>query len=647
MCGFTGFVDTNQIDSEEICRRMIGSLNHRGPDHSATWINKELGVALGHARLSIIDLSPAGNQPMQSNCGRFVTIFNGEIYNHLALRKQLITDGFKGSWRGHSDTETILEAFSRWGIKKSFEKSVGMFGLAVLDLRKRKLYLARDRMGEKPVYYGWQDGVFLFGSELKALKLHPKFKNSIDRNSLSLLMRYNTIPSPYSIYEGIFKLSPGNILALDLESRSFEIESYWSLQDTIRSSLSNPFHGNEQEALLELESVLKNSINEQMISDVPLGAFLSGGVDSSTIVSLMQSQSIDKIKTFSIGFNEEGFDEALNARGVAKYLNTEHTELYVTPSQAREVIPMLPEIFDEPFSDSSQIPTYLVSKLAKEKVDVCLSGDGGDELFGGYNRHFWVRSIWDKVRFLPTFSRYLLFYAITSLSPYKWDKLFKSSTSFLPSRFQTSQPGDKMHKLANVITANSPDEMYKSLVSHWQNPESLVLGAKEIETILTQQFSLIDSLEIEEKMMFLDSITYLSDDILTKVDRSAMAVSLETRIPLLDHRVVELAWRLPLEMKINHGNGKHILRKLLFKYVPRDLVERPKMGFSVPINSWLRGPLNEWAEDLLSTSKLKKEGFFSPDEIKKKWEEHKSGRRDWQHQLWNVLIFQAWLEKNR
>ena len=646
MCGIAGFVDQNLSDSELVGNMMIKTLYHRGPDHSAIWKDEELGVMLGHTRLSILDTSAAGHQPMESHCGRYVMIFNGEIYNHLQLRKALSKKGYSVAWRGHSDTETLLAAFSSWGINKSLQESVGMFGLALLDRRDRKLYLARDRMGEKPVYYGWQKNSFLFGSELKALKVHPNFQNRINRNSLSLLMRHNTIPSPHSIYEGIYKLPPGSILSLDLTNKIIDIETYWTMKQSVQSALENPFQGGEQEATDELESILTQSVRNQMMSDVPLGAFLSGGIDSSTIVALMQSQSVDKIKTFSIGFNEDDYNEAVQARHVANYLGTEHNELYLSSSEALDVIPKLPSMFDEPFSDSSQIPTYLVSKLAKERVDVSLSGDGGDEIFGGYNRHVWVKSIWDKTKFLPLVSRRLIFFAITSLSPASWNKFFSLCSSILPKSFRASQPGDKMHKIAILITADSPFSMYKNLVSHWNNPASIVLGSKEPETLLSD-FSVIPNLlNIEEEMMFLDAITYLSDDILTKVDRSAMSVSLETRVPILDHKVIEFAWRLPLHMKIKNGQGKWILRQVLNNHIPRELVERPKMGFGVPINSWLRGPLIDWAEDLLEPSKMKNEGFLNSKEITKKWKEHKSGKHDWQHHLWDVLMFQAWLKEN-
>lgn len=646
MCGIVGFISKNQIDFESVCHEMVKPLNHRGPDHSDIWVSKEHGIALGHTRLSILDLSSAGHQPMNSSCERYVLIFNGEIYNHMQIREELALYGYSTGWKGHSDTETILAAFSTWGIKKSLERTVGMFALALWDRQERKLILARDRMGEKPVYYGWQNNTFLFGSELKALKAHPEFKNDINRDSLCLLLRHNTIPYPYSIYQGIFKLAPGSMLTLELGNRELEIKDYWSMKEAVQSALDNPFKGTEEMALLELESVLSKAISDQMLSDVPLGAFLSGGIDSSTVVALMQSQSSKRIKTFSIGFNEKGFDEAKHAKEVAEYLGTEHTELYITPSEALNVIPHLPIMYDEPFSDSSQIPTYLVSKLAKQSVSVSLSGDGGDELFGGYNRHVWVKSIWEKTRHLPLFSRRLIFYAITSLSPSAWNQFFLKFSTALPSRYQATQPGDKMYKLANVITAKNPDQMYRNLVSHWNRPDSIVLGSEEPNTLLSDISIMPNLSDIEQRMMFLDAVTYLPNDILTKVDRAAMAVSLETRVPMLDHRVVEFAWRLPLNMKIKDGEGKWILRQLLYKHVPKKLVERPKMGFGIPIDSWLRGPLIDWAENLLEPSRLRQEGYFNAEVVRRKFEEHISGKHDWQHHLWDVLMFQAWLEEN-
>jgi len=647
MCGIAGFIGNKLPDLKSVCTRMVSTLHHRGPDFSDVWLDSKSGVALGHSRLSILDLSMAGHQPMKSKCGQFVITFNGEIYNHLEIRKDINISNYGESWNGHSDTETLLMAISIWGIKKTIQRCVGMFAFALWDIKEKRLYLARDRMGEKPLYYGMQGKAFLFSSELKALKAHPEFQGTINRDTLCLLLRHNTVSNPYSIYQGISKLQPGYILTFNPENKDIRVDSYWSMKNVVESALKNPFKGTEQQALLELEGVLSSSISNQMISDLPLGAFLSGGIDSSTIVSLMQLQSTNKIKTFSIGFNVKGYDEAIHAKDVAKYLDTDHTELYVSSTEALDAIPLLAEMYDEPFSDSSQIPTYLVSKLAKQKVAVSLSGDGGDELFGGYNRHVWLNSIWKKSRHIPLFFRSLIHYAITSLSPIYWNHFFQVCSSVFPARYRVSQPGDKMYKLAKVIAAESPEAMYRNMVSHWSNPESIVLGASEPETLLTDSSVLPDLSDIENRMMFLDTITYLTDDILTKVDRASMSVSLETRVPMLDHRVIEFAWSIPLSMKIKNGQGKWLLRQLLYKYVPKKLIDRPKMGFGVPIDNWLRGPLREWAENLLEPSKLQQEGFFNVSAVRKKWDEHISKKRDWQYQLWDILMFQAWLDNNK
>jgi len=626
---------------------MVSKLNHRGPNSKGVWVDSHSGIALGHARLAILDLSVAGHQPMASACQRFVLVFNGEIYNHLVIRKNLAREGYAFSWRGHSDTETLVAAISVWGIKKTLQESSGMFALALWDRQEMSLTLARDRMGEKPVYYGWQGNSFVFGSELDAIKAHPQFENTIDRDSLCLLLRHNTISSPHSIYKGISKLSPGTILTLNSKNNAINLDTYWTMQSVVSVGIENPFNGSHHDAVSGLESLLSSAVFDQMQSDVPLGAFLSGGIDSSTIVSLMQSQSSKKINTFSIGFSEKEYDEAQQAKAIAKHLGTEHTELYVTHSDALSVIPQLPKMFDEPFADSSQIPTYLVSQLAKQHVDVALTGDGGDELFGGYNRHVWVKSIWSKTGHLPLFVRRLILFAITSLSPASWNRFFEMCSAVFPQRYRVSQPGDKMYKLANVILAETPVEMYRNLVSHWDKPDSIVLGSNEPNSKLSDSSVLPNLFDIEQRMMFLDTITYMPDDILTKVDRAAMAVSLETRVPMLDHRVVEFAWSLPLNFKIKNGQGKWILRELLSKYVPQELVDRPKMGFGVPLHNWLRGPLLDWSQNLLDPIKLRNQGYFNAEAVLQKWNEHLSGKRDWQHHLWDILMFQAWLDENQ
>jgi len=648
MCGIAGVFGRGAGSHESLADtagRMIGRLVHRGPDDAGAWSDENVGVALGHRRLAILDLSPAGHQPMLSASGRFVIVFNGEIYNHLALRSELGVV----NWRGHSDTETLLAAFEAWGIEATLKKAVGMFAFALWDRAGRILTLARDRLGEKPLYYGWQGESFLFGSELKALKAHPAFRAGIDRNALTLLLRHSYIPAPHSIYRGIHKLLPGTLLQIPFgkgvsTAQAARPAPYWTLAGVVESGQAEPIIGDDARVTAELEARLLEAIGLQMVADVPLGAFLSGGVDSSTVVALMQVQSSRPVKTFTIGYYEEGYSEAGYAKAVARHLGTEHAELYLTPEEARAVIPLLPALYDEPFSDSSQIPTFLVSQMARQHVTVSLSGDAGDELFGGYNRYFLASAIWRRLRWWPDAMRRLAANSITALSPAAWNRLHGVALPLLPRPLWVTQPGDKAHKLAEILAAESPEEIYRGLVSHWQNPTDVVIGATEPATVLTDRANWSAVPDFEHRMMFLDAVSYLPDDILVKVDRAAMSVSLESRVPFLDHRVVEFAWRLPLAMKIRDGQGKWILRQVLYKYVPKELIERPKMGFGVPIDAWLRGPLREWAEALLDESRLKREGFFRPEPIRRKWLEHLSGARNWQYHLWDVLMFQAWFE---
>ena len=653
MCGLTGFLAGNYIHAGalELVTRMANAIAHRGPDDSGVWLDETAGLALAHRRLSILDLSPAGHQPMVSASGRYVIAFNGEIYNHLSLRgalekqahasNSLPTGGY--GWRGHSDTETLLEAICSWGVDATLKQCVGMFAFALWDRQTHTLTLARDRFGEKPLYYGQQGDVFLFGSELKALKAHPAFSAEIDRDALALYMRHGYIPAPHSIYKGIFKLPPGTWLQLNSDQKIGEPVSYWSASEVAEAGQQNLFLGNQMEAADELERLLQQSIAGQMMADVPLGAFLSGGVDSSAVVALMQKQSSRPVKTFTIGFQDPGYNEAEYAHAVAKHLGTEHTELYVTAEQAMAVIPQLSHIYDEPFADSSQIPTWLVSSMAREQVTVSLSGDGGDELFGGYNRYFLGQKL-SKIGRLPMSLRSLMSSALNSVSPEHWDSAMGLVLPLLPSKLRFANPGDKLHKLSRVLRSENMESLYLGLVSLWDDPASIVLGSKEPATVLTDRSQWPDLPDLAQKMMALDTISYLPDDILTKVDRAAMSVSLETRVPFLDHRVMEFAWHLPLSMKILNGQGKYVLRQVLYKYVPKELIERPKMGFGIPLDSWLRGPLRDWAESLLDESKIKREGFFNPAPIKKKWLEHLSGRRNWQHHLWVVLMFQSWLD---
>lgn len=648
MCGIVGFIDSlSNFSSAErvaILRKMSAAIINRGPDDGGVWQDADEGIGLSHRRLSILDLSPAGHQPMVSASERFVITFNGEIYNHNDLRNQL----GEHAWRGHSDTETLLAGFDMWGVEATIKKTIGMFAFAVWDRKNRILMLCRDRLGEKPLYYGWQGGVFLFGSELKALKAHPAFCAEIDRNALTLFLRHNCIPAPHSIYQGIYKLPPGQYLSLplaDANSASSTLPlSYWRLNDVVDQGLADPFKGAEADAVDALHERLSASVAGQMLADVPLGAFLSGGVDSSAVVALMQAQSSRPVKTFTIGFDEDGYDEAAHAKLVARHLGTEHTELYVSPEDALEVIPRLASIYCEPFADSSQIPTFLVCQLAKQHVTVALSGDGGDELFGGYNRYLSARKVWGHAQHFPLGLRHVVAGGIRGLSPENWDWLFASIKPILPQRFHLAAPGDKAHKLADVLALCDEKSFYSRLVSHWNDPTSLVIGASEPKTLLTDPAAWSKTDCFEHWMMAMDTQTYMPDDILTKVDRAAMANSLETRVPMLDHRVVELAWQMPLKYKIRNGQGKWLLRQVLYKYVPKELIERPKQGFGIPLDSWLRGPLREWAEELLDASRLKQEGFFYVEPIRKLWTEHLSGRHNWSYHLWSVLMFQAWLE---
>jgi asparagine synthase (glutamine-hydrolysing) len=644
VCGFAGFLDSRPSvpvgEWPAIVSRMSGCLHHRGPDDGGHWHDPDAGIALSHRRLAILDLSPAGHQPMVSASKRLAIVFNGEIYNHLALRASLEDLGQAPSWRGHSDTETLLAAFEAWGVEKTLQATVGMFALALWDKGSRTLTLARDRLGEKPLYYGWQGSVLLFGSELKALKAHPAFAAEIDRDAVTLLLRHNAIGAPHSIYRGIRKLLPGTRVSFAAGSspgRCPPPQPYWLLADVAASGRAAPFRGSTEEAVDALEARLSEAIAGQQLADVPLGAFLSGGIDSSTVVALMQAQSRRPVRTFSIGFHEQGYDEAHHARAIAQHLGTDHTELYVTAEQAMAVIPQLPMIWDEPFADSSQIPTYLVASLARQHVTVALSGDGGDELFAGYSRYQLTQTLWNRLSRLPAPLRREAARAITKIDPTRWDRLLGT---LLPERLHEQVFGERLHLLAGKLAATSGQALYRQMVSHWKDPASVVIGGKEPELPATPNCP-----DLLSHMMLADGLNYLPTDILTKVDRAAMAVSLETRVPLLDHRVVEFAWRLPNELKTRDGQTKWPLRQVLHRHVPRALIERPKMGFGVPIDSWLRGPLRDWAEALLSETRLRNEGIFDPAPIRRKWHEHLSGRRQWHYYLWDVLMFQAWWEQ--
>lgn len=652
MCGFTGFLAASAAPATDQIgwlRRMTDAIDHRGPDDAGYWCDGAHGIALGHRRLAIIDLSPAGQQPMRSCSSRFVLVFNGEIYNHLGIRSELEAGAGVGGWRGRSDTETLLAGFEAWGIAATVERAIGMFAFAVWDRQTGLLTLGRDRIGEKPLYYGWQgrgtDAVFLFGSELKALRTHPAWGAGIDRAALCLQLRHSYVPAPYSIYSGIAKLQPGCLLTVSAARPEPVLYRYWSAAQHCMAGLATPFAGTPAQAIDALDSLLRDAVGAQMMADVPLGAFLSGGIDSSTIVALMQARSTRPVQTFSIGFHEQDYDEAPHARAVARHLGTDHTELYVTAAQAQAVIPRLPSMYDEPFSDSSQIPTFLVSQLARRHVTVSLSGDAGDELFCGYTRYGFAAHLWKSISAAPLPVRRLAARGITWVPVASWNRLARTLGPCLPPAMRFANTGDKLHKGAQVIACGSLDAVYLGLVSHWDDPVALVIGGHEPATLLRDAAPALAGLGGIERMMALDTLTYLPDDILVKVDRAAMSVSLETRVPFLDHRVIELAARLPLALKLRGGVGKWVLRQVLYRYVPQALIERPKMGFGVPIGDWLRGPLRDWAETLLAESRLRSEGFFDPALLRTRWHEHLYGRRNWQYHLWDVLMFQSWLEQ--
>lgn len=637
MCGLAGFLSKGVATRDgAILQSMAVSIRHRGPDDEGLWLDAEQGIGLGHRRLSVLDLSPAGHQPMSSPTGRYITAYNGEIYNHLDLRRELAEVGAEPAWRGHSDTETLLAAFESWGIENTIKRCVGMFAMAVWDRQAKTLFLLRDRAGEKPLYYGWQGDAFVFASDLIALEQHPSFRKQIDRRALSLYMRLNYVPAPYSIYEGISKLPAASCLTVSLRDRKPKITPYWSAEQAAIRGRSTPFQGTKEEAIDGLERLLRQAVKAQTLSDVHVGAFLSGGIDSSTVVALMQAQSSSAVRTFTIGYEEDGYSEAADARAIAHHLGTDHTELSVTSADALAVIPRLPELYSEPFSDSSQLPTFLVSRLARQQVTVTLSGDGGDELFCGYNRYQFTAKYWNYLSRVPRPVRHGAAKLILSRSPHWWSR----RAAFLP----WTSVGDKLHKGAAVLNSSSVSELYAGLVSSWRDPSQVVRATSaRIEDELFEATS--SELTDIEKMMVLDTKTYLADDILVKLDRAAMAVSLESRVPYLDHRLIEFAWTLPMQYKLQGGETKWILREVLHRYVPRHLVDRPKSGFGFPIDLWLRTTLRPWAEELLRRERMDREGYFHTGAVHQKWQEHVSGRRNWASQLWAVLMFQAWLDR--
>jgi len=642
VCGIAGLWDSRGSEEADALRRtgqrMAHALHHRGPDDAGTFEDPSAGLVLAFRRLAIIDLSEAGHQPMSSVCGRYMIVYNGEIYNHKLLRAELVPHI---NFRGHSDTEVVLGGFTHWGIQATVERLNGMFGFAVWDCATRTLTLGRDRFGEKPLYYGRVAGRFLFGSELKALRAVEGFHASLDRGSLALFMRHGYIPAPHTIYDGVQKLPPGCLLNV-FDGIPGDPIPYWSAVEQAEMGVRNTRTGSEEELEDELHALLYDAVGMRMEADVPLGAFLSGGIDSSLVVALMQAQSTTPVKTFSIGFTEADYNEATFAKQVASHLGTDHTELYVTPADALAVVPLLPAVYDEPFADSSQVPTYLVSQLARRDVTVSLSGDGGDELFGGYTRYALLADMWHRLQKIPLPVRKAGAGILAGIPTRRWDAIFQAAGPMLPSRARVSRPGEKLHKLATALHFQAPEDVYLQLVSLWRDPSHVVLDGQEPPTSLTSGVA-SPFTNAGLRAMQLDAITYLPDDILVKVDRAAMAASLETRVPLLDHRIYEMAWRLPDDLRNRPGQGKYLLRKVLDRYVPRPMFERPKMGFGVPVGSWLRGPLREWGEDLLSTSMLRSQGLLDAQVVRSAWVDHLSGRSDRTYELWSVLMLQAWL----
>jgi len=636
MCGITGFWTADHRGASAIAQRMAQQIAHRGPDDAGVWVDPAQGLALAHRRLAVVDLSPAGAQPMASRCGRYVVVFNGEIYNHLALRRDLA-----GPWRGHSDTETLIEAIAQWGLAATLPRVVGMFALALWDAQRRELTLVRDRFGEKPLYYGWQGPSLLFGSDLAALRQHPHWQGGVDRQALSLLLRHNYVPAPYCLHPGLRKVPPGTTLTWTWGDHGPqagampEPQAYWKVREcagqTRGTSRELFIPGSESTWVDQAQDLLAQAVAGQMVADVEVGAFLSGGIDSSLVVALMQAQSARPVRTFSIGFREAAFNEAPHAAAVARHLGTVHEEWYVDDAVAQSVIPELPHIYSEPLADASQIPTILVSRLARKQVTVSLSGDGGDELFAGYDRYARALHMAERAGAVPAWMR-------------------RMAAAFLRHIPASELRADRLRAQATAVQAGTAAAMNRVLTSHWPDPARVVLGGSEPPTVFTDTSisgstdTIADPLD---RLLWLDQRGYLPDDILAKVDRAAMSTSLETRMPLLDHRVAKFAWRMPKELLRKNGQGKYILRQVLARLVPESLTNRPKQGFAVPMAAWLRGPLRSWAEDLLAEDRLRREGYFNPAPIRQAWVEHLSGRRDHDGKLWIILSFQAWLAADK
>ena len=648
MCGIAGSLDVRAAQNEEsltaTVRAMAQTLHHRGPDGLGSWVDPSAGLALGHRRLCVIDPSEHGHQPMVSRSGRYVIVYNGEIYNFRSLRSEL--EGSGARFRGHSDTEVLLAGIDRWGLDRMLARCNGMFAFALWDNERRSLHLVRDRLGEKPLYYGWFGPTLLFGSELKALRAHPAFSASVDRGALALYLRHNCVPSPHSIYEGVHKLPPASRItfrALESSSGAATPVQYWSALTVVDSAANHRVTGEPEELADNLEALLVEAVGLRMESDVPLGAFLSGGIDSSLVVALMQRHSSQRVRTFTIGTDVAAYDESAEAAKVAAHLGTDHTQLRVSPADAMSAIPDLPAAYDEPFADPSQVPTLLLSRLTRRHVTVALSGDGGDELFAGYNRYAWAQGAGRRLRLAPRPARQAMASLLDAVPPASWDAVFRAIGRTVPRWSGVRNPADKLDKVAAVLAARSAQDSYRRLVSNWKDPAAVVIGAVEPASQLSPGASATGFGDVEQ-MMYLDLVTYLPDDILVKVDRAAMSVGLETRLPFLDHNLVEQAWRLPMDMKLRGGQGKWLLRKVLNRHVPPELVERPKAGFDLPLGEWLRGPLREWAETLLDPGRLRRDGYLEATPVAELWALHLAGRRDAGYRLWSVLMFQSWLE---
>lgn len=647
MCGLAGFFQGASFTTAEQVlqqlKQMTDAIKYRGPDSEGFWYEMDDKIALGHRRLAIQDLSEAGHQPMHSDCGRYVMVFNGEIYNHLEIRQELENASDDINWHGHSDTETILKSIQLFGFESTLKKLVGMFAIALWDKQDKALYLAKDRFGEKPLYYGWQNDTLLFGSELKALVEHPAFEKKIETRAVASLIKHSYVASPYSIWQNIFKLTPAHYLKFTADDLNPREICYWSLKDITERAQHNKVNVSDDQAINELETLLTHSIENQMISDVPLGALLSGGIDSSLVVALMQKVSKQPVKTFSIGFDDPKFDESKHAEAVANHLGTDHTTLIMTPADLLELVPEIAKVYDEPFADSSQLPTTLVCRLAKQHVTVALSGDAGDELFGGYNRYFFATKVWDSYRLVPSAVRKTLLSSIFLLKPKTWD----ATLGNLVKKRGIVHLGDKLYKLGQRLQGvENFNELYLSLVTEKFYLNNLLKNNHDLPYLLKDESKWPKLSDNVEKMMALDTLTYLNDDILVKVDRAAMSTSLELRAPFLSHPVFEYAWKLPMDKKIRGNKGKWVLRQILYRHVPQDLIDRPKQGFGIPLDDWLRGPLKSWAEELLFSAELHKHDIFQVDNLRAIWQEHLSGKRQLGSTLWNILMFQAWYKVN-